>query len=316
MRTGPNSDILRTMRFLLPALFLALLSLPATAQEFNSYTHSGGSTYKNETADEIRRLQRQSMTDKGFIKPQVIEVSLIRPSYLEDDQFAIQMVVPDVVSGCWNISPLEYESSFIDPFYFDVTVKHYQRNPVETNNVTSGCPTQNKMSSAMIVLNRKDLEGRQIRQIRFSNGSISDYYDIRFSADSLQLKPQSMVIFKAKGMSGPLADYLEIGFGAGGKVALHVPMARQNDDIRNAIVAMASRHGLTPDPDAPMSYSAGGSPVFYFTDQIGDVAGTIGEDGYSELGTVDAARPYDGENGRMVTPVPLKVFVTRPGTQL
>lgn len=304
------------MRIILPALLLALVSLPAMAQEFNSHVHSGGSLYKNETADEIRRLQRESMADKGFIKPKVIEVSLVRPSYMEDDQFGIQMLVPDVVSGCWDISPLEYESTFIDPYYFDVTVKHYQRHPIETDNVASGCPVDNKMSSAMIVLSRKDLEDRGIRQIRFSNGSLADYYDIQFSDNTLHLKPQSMVIFKAKGLTGPLGDHLEIGFGAGGKVALHVPMAKKTDNIRDVVIAMASRHGLTPDPEMPMSYSAGGSPVFYFDDKIGDVAGTIGEDGYSELGTVDAQRPYDGENGRMVTPVPLQVFVTRPGTQL
>ncbi len=304
------------MRFLLPVIALSVLALPAFAQEFNSHVHSGGSLYKNETAEQIRRLQKESMADKGFIKPKVIEVSLVRPSYMEDDQFGIQMVVPDVVSGCWDISPLEYESTFIDPYYFDVTVKHFQRHPIMTDNVTSGCPSQNQMSSAMIVMSKKDLETRQIQQIRFSNGSVADYYDIRIADNILQLKPQSMVIFKAKGLTGPLGDRLEIGFGAGGKVALHVPMAKKGDNLDSLIVALASRHGLTPDPEMPTSYGAGGSPVFYFKDQIGDVAGSIGENGYSELGTVNAHRPYDGENGRMVTPVPLQVFVTRPGTQL
>lgn len=304
------------MRFLLTLFVLALTTLPAAAQEFNSHVHSGGSLYKNETADEIRRLQQQSMSDKGFIKPRIIEVSLVRPSYMEDDQFGIQMVVPDVVSGCWEFSPLEYESTFIDPYYFDVTVKHYQRRPVETNNVQSGCPTNNKMTSAMIVLSKSDLQKREIRQIRFSNGSISDYYDIRITDNGIQFRPQSMVIFKAVGMTGPLADYLEMDFGGASKVALHVPMARKGEDVRGAVVALASRHGLTPEVDTPTSYSAGGSPVFYFTDQIGDVAGTIGEDGYSSLGTINASRLYDGPDGRAYSAVPLQVFVTKPGTQL
>ncbi len=304
------------MRFILSLIAALTLSLPAMAQEFTSHVHPGGSLYKNETVDQIRRMQRDSMTTKGFIKPPVVEVSLVRLSYMEDDQIGIQMVVPDVVSGCWEVSPLEYESTFIDPYYFDIAIKHYQRRPVQTDNVQSGCPTENKMSTALIPLSRKDLEERQIRQIRFTNGTIADYYDIQMTDNTLQLKPQSMVVFRGKGLTGPLGDRLEISFGGASKLALHVPMARKGEDITNAITALASQHGLTPDPEMPTSYSAGGSPVFYFKDVVGDVATSIGEEGYSALGTINASRLYDGQEGRAYIAVPLQVFVTKPGTQL
>lgn len=46
---------------------------------------------------------------------------------------------------------------------------------------------------------------------------------------TLQLRPQSMVVFKADGLTGPQKDHLEISFGNGGKVALHIPMARKGE---------------------------------------------------------------------------------------
>lgn len=302
-------------------LFLILISFlltagPAFADDPEKQIYSPGSTYKNETADTIRQLQKQSLQDKGFIKPQIIQVSLVRHDYMEDDQFGILMAVPDVVSGCWEVTPLEYESTFIDPYYFEVRVKHFQRRKIEIADVQTACPVENKMSTALIVLSRSDIEKRQTKQIRFSNGTLTDYYDIMFTENGLTLKPQSMVIFKAQGLTGPLMDHIEIGFNAGGKIALHVPMARQSDDIRGPLERFARTHALIPDHDSPISYDPGGGAVLFFHDDSGGTLNRIGEDGYTELGTVEIGRPYDGPDGRILTPVPLKVYVTRPGTQL
>jgi hypothetical protein len=305
------------MRFLILFISLfVLLTSPVSAQEIDSQINTSGSIYKNDKVDAIKRMQRDSMATKGFIKPQSLEVSLVRYKYMEDDQFGILMVVPDVVSGCWDLSPLEYESTFIDPYYFDVKVKDYQRTPIEVANINGDCPAGNKMSSALIVLSKSDLEKRQIRQIRFSNGFVADYYDISYTDKTFQLKPQSMAVFRAKGMTGPLADHLEIQFGAGGKIALHVPMAKQGENLSEQVENLARMHALTPDPEMPMSYGTGGSQVFYYNDDNGHIAGSIGEDGYTELGVINVPRPYDGPNGRTLTAVPLQVYVTRPGTQL
>lgn len=304
------------MRFLLIIACLLVTFTPAVnAQEIDSQTFTAGSTFRNENVEAIRRAQQQSMKSKGFIKPNVLEVSLVRYDYMEDDQFGILMVAPDVVSGCWDLSPIEYESTFIDPYYFDVKVKHYQRTPIEVDNI-SECPAGNKMATGLIVLSKSDLEKRQIRQIRFSAGGVADYYDIRTTDKMLQLRPQSMVVFKAKGLTGPQEDRIEIGFGNGGKIALQVPMARKGDKLKDALENLALMHALTPDPEMPMSYGTGGSQTFYFIDDNGHIADSIGEDGYSEFGTINVARPYDGENGRTLTAVPLQVYVTRPGTKL
>ena len=317
MPRNRNRYILFAMRFTVFALLLCLLSLPALAQEKESYVFvPPGTNFKNETADYVRDLQRKSLQENGFIKPTLIEVSLVHYTYMDPDQFGILMTVPDVVSGCWDISPLQYEANFIDPYYLDVKVKDYQRKVIETSNVQSGCPAGNKMATALLVLSKSDLEKRQIRQIRFTSGFSADYYDLIYGNNTLQLKPQSMVVFKAKNLEGAMKDRMGISFDGTGRVALHVPMATKDDNVAAAVRQFALRNALTPDADNAMSYSASGSPVFYYYDVTGRILGQVGDDGYAPVGTITAARPYDGPTGRTQIGVPLQVFATRPGTNL
>lgn len=289
----------------------------AFAQEKETQVYAPGSTFKNEGADVIRALQRRSLSDNGFIKPSVVELSLVHYDFMDpEDQFGVLMTVPDVVSGCWDITPLEYEATFIDPYYFDVKVKDYQRRKIETQDVQFECPAGNKMSSALIVLSKKDLQKREIRQIRFSNGSIADYYDIMASDKSISLIPKSMVVFKAKELTGAKKDRMTLGFNNSGQVALHVPMARKGENIKEQLVKFAQMRALTPVEGAQGAYSESGGFTGYFNDDDGHILGTIGEEGYAELGKITVGRPYDGPKGRVLTPVPLQVYVTRPGTKL
>lgn len=307
------------MRLLLLILMMVFTGpCDVFAQEKESHVYQiPGSTFHNEGADRIRSLQRRSLANNGFIKPKQIEVSLVQYDYMDpEDQFGLLMVVPDVVSGCWDITPLEYESSFIEPYYFDVKVKHYQRKKIEVANVETDCPAQNKMSTALIVLSKKDLQKRRIRQIRFSSGFVADYYNISASEESLSLFPQSMVIFKAANLTGPKKDRLTLGFNGSGQIALHIPMAKKTDDIKPQLLKFAQMRALTPVADMPVTYSANGGATYYFNDDSGHILGTIGEEGYAPLGKVTVGRPYDGPHGRTLTPVPLQVYVTRPGTTL
>src|SRR5688572_26736003 len=190
------------------------------------------------------------------------------------------------------------------------------RKPVNTQNISSGCPTGNKMSTALVVLSKKDLQKREIKQIRFSTGTVADYYDIKIDDKNLELVPKSMVVFKAAHLEGSLQDHMSFSFDGSGRVALHVPMARPDEDVQAAVEKFAIMHALTPDSENPMSLSSSGSPVFHFRDDSGHIAGNIGPEGYSEMGTINVGRPFDGPTGRTTTAVPLKVFATRPGTEL
>lgn len=305
------------MRFLvLTLLGLTALSAPVMAQEKENQIHLRGSTFKNPAVDEIRRLQKESREKNDFVKPSTIEVSVVKYDFMDEDQFGILMAVPDVVSGCFDISPLQYEATFIDPYYLDIRVKDYLRKTVESNNVASGCPTGNKMATALMVLNRSDLQKREIRQIRFSNGMVSDYYDIAWGDKTLSLKPQSMVVFKAKNLEGDMKDHIALGFDDSTRIALHVPMAHKGEDVKAAVTKFAAQNGLSPDTDNSESRNPSGSPVFYFNDISGRLLAQIGEDSHAQVGQIMVGRPYDGPNGRETTAVPLTVYAAKPGTNL
>ncbi len=298
-------------------LMIALLSVPAMAQdgtpEMQTFDPTGSGA--NKTGEYIRDLQARSQVDKGFIKPQTVHVSIVHEPYMDGDQFGLQMAVPDVESGCYKLTPLEYEANFIDPYFLDIKVKRYRRIAPEGASSATQCDRQNKMSTAMMVLSKADLLSRGTKEIRFSTEAAIDTYKINLSDASLELVPQSMVVFKPSQFGGELKDRIVYNFTGDNVVALHVPMAQAGDEIGNELLKFAGMNALSPTGNTP-GRSGTGAPILYFHDQSGGIQSQIGPDGYGEVGTITVARPYDGANGRVWTPVTLSVFATRPGTQL
>lgn len=271
----------------------------------------------NQAADYIRGLQRQSLVDKGFIKPTMVQVAVVHYPYMEEDQFGIQMAVPDMVSGCYTLTPLEYEAKFVDPYYLDIKVKKYRRIAPEGVNVRAKCDKKNKMSTALMVLSKKDLMERGTQEIRFSTEVATDNYKVVIDDAHLELVPRSMVVFKGRDMAGPLKDRIIHSFASDKMIALHVPMAKTGEDLTDQVLSFAKTRALTPaTPDQPAAWGGNGLATYYFYDQNGHIIDQIGENGYAEIGKISVNRPYDGDMGRGETPVELSVFVTRPGTQL
>lgn len=302
------------------ALFLLLPTLPALAQddgnlpEMMTYdpTFSGG---LNQEAEKIRDMQRQSLGDKGYITPMAVNVSIVHPSYMDENQFGILMAVPDVMSGCYTLTPLEYEAKFTQPDSLNIRVKHYRRLAPEGANTK--CDTRNKMATALMVLDKKDLLERGTKEINFSTEAARDTYRLVLSDNRLELIPQSMMAFKAPGLTGELKDRLVYTFTSNKMVALQVPMAKSGEDLSEELQNFARTRALKPaDADAPTSWAGNGTATYYFYDDAGHVVAQIGEKGYAELGKITVSRPYDGPDGRTEAPVTLSVFATRPGTQL
>lgn len=311
------------MNRFLPLILIAATALAAPmtvrAQEDTpeSQTYDPSFTGReSESAKQIRDMQAQSRVDKGFIKPQTVHVSIVKMPYMEDGQFGLQMAVPDVVSGCYDLTPLEYEANFVDPYFLDIKVRHYRRVTPAGADASKPCNKQNKMSTAMMVLSKDDLKQRGTQEIRFSTESATDKYRIQLDGTAIQLVPESMVVFKAQNLGGNLNDRIVHNFIDSNVIALHVPMANPGDNVSAAIQQFAMTRAMSPAPNVPPSTSGQGSPVFYFYDQGGVAASQIGPDGYGELGVISVNRPYDGPQGRTFTPVELSVFVTRPGTNL
>lgn len=304
---------------LLAAVFAAPLPAFAQAEDLpEPTTYDPTFTGMPLPGDHIRSLQAQSLADKGFIKPGVVQVAVVHHPYMEEDQFGIQMSVPDMISGCFSLTPLEYEAKFTEPQYLDIKVKKYRRVPPEGSNAQKKCDKQNKMSTALMVLSRKDLKERGTQEIRFSTEFGSDNYKIILDDTHLELVPRSMMIFHAQSLSGPLKDRIIYTFAGSKVVTLQVPMAQSGEDLSEEIASFAITRGLSPaNSGSEPSWNDNGRASYYYIDQTGHLISQLSpESSYAQVGTIEVNRPYDGPEGRSETLVPLTVFVTRPGTQL
>ncbi len=308
-------------RLILLALLAITPCFPAYAQSSGgesqlydpTFTGQGG----NKAAERIHEMKRESLKDKGFISPQAIQISIVHYPFMEQSQYGIQMAVPDLVSGCFTLSPLEYEANFVDPYFLDIKVKKYRRVAPEGPLAFKKCNSKNQMSTALMVLDKQDLLKRGTEEIRFSGDAGSDTYKILISEDHLELIPESMLVFKAQSLGGPLKDRIIHSFASGKMITLQVPMAQAGEDLSNEIIAFARTRALTPaTPTQPAAWGGNGRAMYYFYDDNGHILEKIGENGYAELGKITVNRPYDGPEGRSQIPVELSVFVTRPGTQL
>lgn len=299
------------MRLLFLALILLLPSM-AVAEDSQIFTKPG-SEYVNETIEMMKDHTAAIESKKGHIKPHTLYVSIIRHDYFEDDQFGILIDTGDIITGCWKLSPLEYEASFTEEYYMDIKVKHYKREAIETN-----CPKGNQTVSALVVLSKSDLQARGIKQIRFSNEVARDRYEVSFYNDRVELKPMTQLAFKVQDLHGTNDNKIVHYDGNKSVVALHVPMAKNTDDVASAVLRVARQNNLTPlDSEMANRYKGKkGSATFFFMDENGTTIDQIGTNHYTEVGSIPVKRPYDGPNGRTEIETPLKVFATLPGKTL
>lgn len=323
-----------TMRLLI--LFFCLIILPSSVlaqgnqtylppgTNYSSQSSEGGQTFlppgTNYTNDAalIDRINRESTTIKDPEIQKVTQVLLefVHEDYMEDKQFGIRMKIPENMTGCFEFSPLEYEASFIEATYMDIKVKNFRRKPIETQNSSYDCDKRNKAVSTMLITSAEELERRKIQKIRFSNGNKTDYYQVKIYDDYIQLIPESMVIFKfaniSKGSEPKVTHHFR---GQDVIIALHVPMAKMDDDIGQAVRQMAYKNSLIPVSSAD-GISINKPNVFLFKDSNGSFLDGLNKDGYKEVGIIQVMRPYLSDRGLARTPVDLKVFATKPTTNL
>lgn len=288
---------------------------PALAQEDHSFVPIG-TNWDNTAAKLSRHLKEESLSQMDIIKPGIVNVSIVHPDYLEPNQFGLLLTKSNSMTGCHEYSSLEYEAKYIEHHYMDIDVKHYRRTLKETQNPEYDCNTTSKIISSMIVFSADDLKNKNIKQIRFGNGAARDAYNVAFTENSVRLTPDSMVAFKAQDLKGADKNYIEYTYVDNSLLTLQVPMAQDGDDIAQAVRDLAYRSALTPVFELEGLDTSNENHVFYFTDPNGTTLEQIGTDGYAEFGTINVTRPYDGPNGRVGFPVPLKVFLARPNVTL
>ena len=220
------------MNKLILTLILSFFIAPlphAQAQESQVFIPPG-TDYNNTGATVRKFLKQQSFqSEEGKMPAGTVELSIVHPDYLEEEQFGLLMKKSDTMTGCYDYSPIEYEANFIGNYYLDVEVKHYHRTLQDAQNPSYDCNTTSQVISGMIILSAKDLASKGVRQIRFSNGSARDVYNVTTTQNSVRLTPESMVAFKITGSQGASQTYLEHQFGGDVIVTLQVPMAKADD---------------------------------------------------------------------------------------
>ena len=275
----------------------------------NKQTHAPFSSFKNNSEAIANTVARANRSQSGFIKPKQIYLSLVHYDYMDNDQFGVLMKAKDNITGCYDITPLHYEAKFIEPYYMDVEVNDYRRTPKATN---EPCDLRTQNISSLMVLNKKDLQRRQIRQIRFSNGAANDFYDVRISRDSVALHPRSQIVFKATDSKGVQRSRLALNSMDDNIIALQVPMAQKGDNIELQLRNLAYQSDMQPIFEKAGLDTTGTDNIFYFTDQTGKSLSMLGDTPYMELGEIEVKRPYQSSRGLTVTPVALKVFAMLP----
>ena len=272
-----------------------------------------GTNWSNNAAAITQILKQQSKTQGSNKQPvKKVYMSIVHPDYLEPQQFGLLMKVANSQSGCFEFSPIEYETKYIENHYMDITLKDYRRTQIETRHPHFDCNQGEKVISTMVVLNANDLRDKKIREIRFSNGQARDAYKVQLTENSVRLVPKSMIAFKAEGLVGPDFDYIEHQFTDNSLITLQVPMALPSDDIAQAVRNLGYEYSLTP----LFGEKQAGHNKFYFRDDNGALLDRLAEQGYTELGTVQILRPYVAREGRQGTPINLKVFLTKPNVSL
>jgi len=275
-----------------------------SAQESQTFIPPG-SNYVNKAAETIKILNARSLKEEGGVVPNEIHLSVVQYDYMEPGQFGILMKTPETVTGCYDISPISYEASYVADLYMDVAVKSYTVTPIKTKNVDYGCNQSYRAATGLLVLNIDDLRQRGTRQIRFTNGNARDNYNIMINEGAITLQPESMIAFKTKD------ENLKYTMGGGSVIALQVPMANDNDLVAQEIRTLAASNSLTPITDMTAFDLKERDNVFYYLDDNGRFSDQINNDGYAEIGSINVARPHLDETGMKNIAVPLKVFVTK-----
>ncbi len=301
---------------LLAALFF--IASPSYAQkEGGQIFVPPGTDFQNNAALIQKILKENSFEKIEEIEPQEIHLSFVHYDYMEPRQFGIVMSVPNAVTGCYTFTPLQYQASFIDQNYMDIKVESYRRLQQKNVHVVADCNKRNQTVSALVVVNSDDLKKRNIQEIRFSNARGTDRFKINITKQSITFIPNSMVAFKSQSLTGINKDRIVHFFeGKESIVALHVPMATRNEDVRNTLHKLAYQSSLTPILDHEALDTSGKDNIFYFIDPNNSLLKDVNSDGYLELGEISVKRPYLSQTGVAGITKKLKVFATRPQTRL
>ena len=286
------------MRLILPALLL--LAAPAFAE---TQTYDSTGAYETEAEKTTDEADTQEDADTGRITPREVFVS-ITPHGNSYETAGLRLAVPDVVSGCWDVSPLTVESGPQEPYYFDIRVKDYTQKEGK-------CDAKNRRAAAIVPIKKKLLEDGKIKILRLTIGTTTDRYNVTYEDGVMRILPSSQVKFKAD--RELVHNFARSGKKTGALVALIVPTAPEGSDTTQAIADFAATSGLTPAPERATSslpQENGGTDIHYYYDSHHVLASRIGAE-FSPVGGTTIPVTYDLRDGRGQESVPAPVYAKK-----
>lgn len=292
------------IRIFILLAFIFIFPDPVQAQ-FESNIYNQGTGFVNRAEEARRRLEREGQPELGIIVPRDIIVSLIRYKGLKDTQFALELTIAESVTGCVELSPINYEVKTPEPRFLDIKVFNYKREE-KRRAIGEDCKNEAKRPSSVIVMDLPLLERLGTEVIRFQSPNGNDNYTLNVTDAKVELMPQSRNVFRADPRTS-IDGVLTYWFNTGDVVALTVALPLEDkiegdfkDNIQEQLTEIARKNGLFRLDDVNPDYvpPSGADPnTFYFADPEGKLSEELSTNDMLDVGFVRVAAEYDTVRG-------------------
>lgn len=307
------------MRSLSVFVLSVLLAGPAFGQSvYESQIHDYGFGWTNDAAALDQYVKERNMRAQGEIIPDKVVMYLEREPYMDDgDQFALKFVVPESVTGCIDYSPIEYEANFVDPYYLNIDIKHYEEIKVSSDAPHLDCPRTYRRPEAVIPLSRKDLQARGTKQFKINGKNFRKVLNVAFEDNKVILREQPGLLGVGLIQGREIKiDHYEMDFDDAKRLALFVPMSRDGEDLYDQLVNFAGMQGLIvedktligdPAWEGIKSTKPDRSYIIVM-DRDGRLTSQFTDKEMREVGQISVLRPVQTPNGVRDANIPLTVF--------
>lgn len=270
--------------------FLAALLMIASPAYAETQTYNDTGAYETEAAQEHDQAVEREQDKAGRIVPTRVQVSLV-PRGNSKETVGLHFSVPDVVNGCWDISPLSFETARQDPYYFDVRIKDYTRKEGK-------CSANNRMAGATVPIEKKLLDEGKIKILRLTIGNTTDRYNVDYTNNVMRILPSSQVKFTSA--AEMVHNFAKSSKKTGALLALIIPIAPAGTDTKQPLADYAQMNGLTPAPEnatSSLPHTNGGSQIHYYYDARNVLSARLGSE-FSPIGSTTIPVTYDLQDGR------------------
>lgn len=295
----------------LSVVFCTTLALPAIAQDESPYDDV-----------EIELSEDVAWMDVG--------VSLLRDPKLPPENFIINLSTAErYTSGCPPLKDMGFDTEYKND---TLQIKILKLTINQSDFPYYKCNNKPRNPKADVVLNKKELQDRNIKKISILDGPLTKTYELALSDEKIELKIPKKVDKNNKnnknGGSGGaqqtsvirmqtidnVKNPMRLWFYPAGTILLYAPIA-DNDpkQVKEKIRDLATGMGLTPLEDVYADFK---TPLVrddysYFVDKGGRFSGKT-VDG-EKFGNISIEKMAYGLEGDVPTTEQIPVFARKPG---